>query len=208
MSFVNEVFIAVNEAMFAFGTSLSMHVAEIILALIIIAFGIFVGKFTKYILRWIFEKTRIEVFFKHDVIDTFLTIVKWSVYIFFISIALKQLSIPILSVYLSAALDIVVQLIGSFVIIIVGYAVGVFLKDSVEKIGKKEWKHLGLILFYFTLYISIAYALLLAFSSEPELANNIVLIFSAVVLVLFGWNAAKQQMLKPSKNIFHYTGKK
>ena len=196
MSFINETLFIINEALFTFGANLTTLASEFILALIIIILGIFAGKLTKYILRWFFEKIRIEVFFKHGAIETILTVIKWSVDILFISIALKQIGIPVLSIYLSAVLDIIVQLIGSFVIIIAGYAVGVFLRNSVEKIGRREWQQLGFILYYFTLYISLIFALLLAFNSYPELANNIVLIFSAVILALFGWDVVKQRAIK------------
>jgi hypothetical protein len=159
---------------------------NIITALSLILLGLFFGKFSKWFLKkTVINGLKLELLVKGGIIETFLTSIKWVIYVVFLRQAFTVLQIPILSDFLSTALGIIQGLAASIVILVVGYGVALYLKKSVEKIA--GWQLLGGILFLFVIYISLAVALRSAFGSE-KLANNVILIITAAGAAAIAWN--------------------
>jgi hypothetical protein len=168
------------------GTDAAAAVPDIITALVLIALGLFIGKFSK----WFVKKTllsglKLELWIKKDLTETVLTSIKWVIYVVFLRQAFVVLKIPILSEYLSTVLGIIQGLAASIVILVVGYGVALYLKRGIEKIA--GWQLLGSILFLFILYISLTVAVRSAFGSE-KLASNVILIITAAGASALAWN--------------------
>lgn len=148
-----------------------------ILFLLIILAGVILGKLAKYILKKIINKFEPEKIFPKNIIDLGLTIIKWTVYIIFINIALTRLQIPYLSEFLYKTLSTIPLLVVAFVIIVFGYSVATFLRRITSKI--KDWQNLGIILYFFTIYSSLVISIQLIFLQEKILSISAVLLFTA-----------------------------
>ncbi|MBS3156933.1 hypothetical protein J4442_02040 [Candidatus Woesearchaeota archaeon] len=155
---------------------------NLVIALVIIVIGVLIGKFVKLVLSRILSRLRIERIFKFRSVDVGLTIIKWSVYLFFISFAIKQLKIPYLSDGFIDSLSIIPRSIGAFIVVVAGFLFGKYLKENIMQ-ANKEWALLGDISFYFFLYLSFIISIQLVFFSEEFLINWVSLIFTAFFLL-------------------------
>ena len=63
--------------------------ANLLIAILLVIVGVFLGKIIKFFLRKGLEKIKIEKMIKWGFIELFLTVIKWSIYILFIDFALR-----------------------------------------------------------------------------------------------------------------------
>tara|TARA_Y100000034_G_C6849055_1_gene384983 strand:+ start:474 stop:1025 length:552 start_codon:yes stop_codon:yes gene_type:complete len=151
---------------------------NLLIAVLIIVVGILLGKFFKLILGKIAYKVKLDKLFKYGSVDVALTIVKWSVYIFFVGIAVEQLGFSNLSNSFTNAISIIPKSIGAFIILVVGFAVGSFIQNTVKNTNKKDWNLLGNVSFYFFMYISFILSLQVLFTSDAFLSRWMSILFS------------------------------
>jgi hypothetical protein len=156
---------------------------NLFIGLVIILIGIFIGKFVKLILNRVITKLKLDKIFKFGTLEVGLTIIKWSIYLFFIGFAVEQLGIPYLSTSFANAISIIPKSIGALVILVVGFALGRFFQDTIEQTGKKDWDLLGNISFYFFVYISFILSTHILFVTNQFLVNWISLIFTTFFLL-------------------------
>ena len=155
---------------------------NLLIAVIVLVLGILLGKLVKLILRVVAQRLKLEKIFRFGSIDAFLTIIKWTVYIFFITLAIDQLSIPLLNTSFFDALDIVPKSVGALVIIATGFSLGLFLKKTIIKTEQKDWQPLGEIAFYLFLYLSFIISVQLVFDND-FMVRWIILLFTGFYLL-------------------------
>lgn len=172
---------------------INIFIINLILAAILIIMGIFLGKFIKFILRKIIEKAEVMKTTKKSFINLFLTIIKWSVYILFIILALDQLGIPQLTKWLTSTLVVIPALVGALFLIGIGFAIAVYLRDLIEESKILGWKVLSTILFYFVLYVFIIFALkTVLIGQDKATVNIIILILTAVISAAVAYSHVKK----------------
>jgi hypothetical protein len=158
---------------------LAYHVAPA-LALLLFGWGlgIFVGKITRRMLRRLKvdrclakgEKPVIKIS------DTLSLILKWTVYLIFIQVAVHVLGLPTLVEYMGMLVTFIPRLIGAVLIIIAGYVIADYVRTRITQL-KVAYPHLmASVIFWLTIYIAVAMALPLV-GIDPTLLNNILLIF-------------------------------
>ncbi|MGD2072340.1 MAG: hypothetical protein PVG65_02500 [Candidatus Thorarchaeota archaeon] len=173
--------------------SLEDFLVNLVLAVILVGVGIFLGKFAKFILKKISDKANLSKTIRPGFIDLFLTIIKWSIYILFLSLALTKLGIPQFTNWLSSTLVMVPALVGALILIVVGFAIAVYLKDLVEESKILGWEVLSMIFFYFTIYIFLIFALKSAlYGQNNEFVNYIILILTIVSSSAVAYGYAKK----------------
>jgi hypothetical protein len=183
-----EIIGKVQEKMISWGFNAVDFAPNLVLAFIILIFGIFVGKFVKWTLgKVLINGFKLNSVFRFGFIETSLIAVKWIVYILFFQYALTVLQLPFLSDYLTKGLGIIPQVISSVVIVIIGYAIAVFLKKGLVRTEREPLELLGSILFIFVIYISLTLALISAFASIQDVATNTILIIAALAIAGFVW---------------------
>lgn len=155
---------------------------NLLTSLIIVIVGIFIGKFVKLILSRVFYKLKFEKIFKFGTVEVGLTIIKWAIYLFFISFAIEQLELPYLSNGFLSSLSLIPKSIGALIILVGGFFLGKYLRDNVVQ-ANKEWSLLGHICFYFFLYLAFIISIQLVFTSNVFLVNWISLIFTGFFLL-------------------------
>ena len=101
----------------------NVFIINLVIAVILIIIGIFLGNFVKIILRKVVNKSGIDSGAKKSYIALFLSVISWSIYILFISLALDQLGIPQLTSWLTSILVVIPALVGSLILIIISIAI-------------------------------------------------------------------------------------
>ncbi|PIN77880.1 hypothetical protein COV15_01135 [Candidatus Woesearchaeota archaeon CG10_big_fil_rev_8_21_14_0_10_34_12] len=164
------------------GLTSGEFLANVLVAVVLVIVGIFLGKIIKFGLRKFFERINVDKIVKHSFVELFLMVIKWSIYILFIDIALIQLGIPSFTKWLTTILGVIPALTGALIIISVGFAIAVYLKNVIVESRVEGWNMLSQIFFYFVMYIFMILAFRTAFISlqDKVLANILIVIFTAL----------------------------
>jgi hypothetical protein len=192
MAFHEQIVKSIQQNVTNFGVDTVNLLPNIITAAALILIGLFIGKFSKWLIKKILVSGfKLGTFIKVEIIDTFASIIKWIIYIVFLQSAINSLGIPVISKYLGTSLGIIGGLIGSIVILIVGYALANFLKVKLEATRLENISILSNILFLFTVYASFVIAIqsaLVGFGEEEKLAQNVILVFTGLFGATIAWN--------------------
>ena len=171
---------------------------RIIVAILLIAAGIVVGILARKGLNRLLENSRIKQRTSSGFFDLLIRVIEISVYVIFINIALFQLRIPSLTIWITSVLLIIPGFFGALILIGLGFAVAVYLKSIVEDSQVVGWKALSLILFYFVIYVSLVYALKSALISVDAQVSNLAIM---ILSVIFGIGVIYYHFRKESKEI-------
>ncbi|MBD3247356.1 hypothetical protein GF378_01925 [Candidatus Pacearchaeota archaeon] len=147
-------------------------------ALGIIIIGVLIGKIVDFILRKISEKSELNKHVKRSFIDLTLLIIRWSIYIIAVNIAIKQLGIPIITDYLSMFLITIPTFVGGLLLIVFGFALAFYLKKIIKNSETKGWEFVSQLVFYFTLAVFGIYSMRIALEPIAETARNSIIIIS------------------------------
>ena len=175
--------------------NINTFLINLIFAIILLVIGIVFGKVVRYILKKLIDKIGTERISRKSFIDLLFTVIAWSIYLLFISLALKQLKIPALTTWLTSILLFIPALVSSLILVSIGFAFAVYLRDLIEESEILGWKVLSNLLFYFVLYIFVVYSLKISLISlEPLISNIIILLFT-----LIGGSAVAYSIIKKEK---------
>jgi len=176
------------------GMTVKQLVTNIIYAAVLIAVGIVLGQFVKYILKKIVEKSEFKVS-QRSFISLFISIVKWSIYVLFLNFGLIQLGIPQFTDWLTNILVVIPALVGALLLIGVGFAIASYLKEVVEDSRINGWQVLSEILFIFVNFVFIIFAFKTALISlDTAIVNYLLLIAAgAAALGISLWYAKKKR---------------
>jgi len=165
-----------------------------ILAIILLGVGILLGKFLEKILKRAVERTSIEREIKPSFVNLFISVIKWSIYVIFVNLALTQFHIPALTDWLVSALVIIPALTGAIVLIWVGFAIASYLERAIEESRIHDWEVLSKVFFYFVLYLFLFFAIKMAFvGQDRDFVNTILLIFTVIVGAAVAWWNVKKR---------------
>jgi len=178
---------------FAIG-DINLFLINLVIAIILLGIGIFLGKFVKFVFKKTLEKSGVERTTKKSFIELFLTVIKWSIYLLFLSLALDQLGIPQLTKWLTSILVVIPAIVGALLLISLGFGIAVYLKSLVEESEIEGWKILANIMFYFSIYIFSIFAIKTALiSQDKSTVNMIVLILTAIITAAIAYYHVKKK---------------
>ena len=161
---------------------LNTFFVNLIFASILLLIGLFLGWFVKLGLKKIIKKAELEKTTRKSFINLFLTVIKWSIYLLFISLALDTLGIPQLTSWITSAIRVIPAFVGALILIAVGFGIAVYLRDIIEESKILGWDILSMVFFYFILYVFMVFALKTALSGfEKNVVNTLIIILTAVV---------------------------
>ncbi|MCX6815969.1 MAG: hypothetical protein NT120_03900 [Candidatus Aenigmarchaeota archaeon] len=159
---------------------------SLISAVILLVIGLVVGKVVGRVVKEVLEKVKVD-YYVHEThkpiysfSSIFAVITRWWIYLAFISAALSRdvLGVTQLALWIAEITNFIPKIIGASLILVVGYALGEYIKSHIKKTQTLWGAMVGKILFFFIIYVSIALALpILGLSST--LINNILLIIIA-----------------------------
>ncbi|MBU2522911.1 MAG: hypothetical protein KKE23_01320 [Nanoarchaeota archaeon] len=169
------------------GLTSEVFYANLFIAIVLLVVGIFLGKIVKFALRTLFEKIKLEKIIKRSLIDPFLVLVKWSIYVLFINLAIIQLGIPDITNWLTTILGVLPALTGALVIITVGFGIGSYIKKVVEESKIMEGEMLPQVLFYFVIYVFMVFAFktALILLEDQAIVDILLVVFTAIGGIAF-----------------------
>lgn len=150
-------------------------------ALGIIIIGILIGKIIDFLLRKISEKIDLNKHMKASFIDLTLLVIRWSIYIIAINLAIKQIGIPAVTDYLSVFLIAIPAFVGGLLLIILGFALAFYLKKVIKSYESEGWEFVSQLVFYFVLTIFGIYSLRVALEPITEAARNSIIIIAVTI---------------------------
>ena len=151
-------------------------------AILILIAGVTLGKISTWVLKKLSKKLDFEKSIQSSFIRLIISVIRWSIYVVFINWAIMQIKLPGLTGAVSGALIVVPALVGALILISLGFAVAVYLREVIEDAEVKEWKTISMYLYYFILFVSGVYALNLALVSIPFSIRGWILVFASVII--------------------------
>lgn len=152
-----------------------------VFALLIIIVGVFVGKLVSVGLRKLSQKLELNKRIRGTFIDLFLAVIKWSIYLLFISFGLNQLEIPKLTYFFTNALIIIPSLVGGLILLIIGLVIALYLKEVIKRSEIKSGNLISQIVFFFIIYLFGIYSIRIALISFDEWTTNMIIIVLTIV---------------------------
>jgi len=176
---------------------INQFIFNLILAILLIIIGIFLGKLVKYLIRRLFEKIKADKAVKWSILELILTVIKWSIYLLFIYLALGMLNVPTLTGWLEKALLPIPALVGALILVVVGFIIASYLKEVIEETEVKGREALAKAVFYFVWYVFLVYAVKTALiSQETNIVNTLIMLLTVVVAVAISYTEAKRAVAK------------
>ena len=183
-----------------FGMDSNQLFLNIALAIAILIIGIFLGKIVNFLLAKLFQQFELKRKIRSSFISLFLVVVRWSIYLVFLSLAINRLGIPALAHLLTTVLITIPAFVAALVLISIGFAIAVYLRDVVEDAEVTGWDLISRILFYFVLFVFGVYALRVALIAfDPLTTNAIIVVLTAVIASAMAYIIAKKETRKASQ---------
>ena len=167
-------------------TCFLLFLPKIVSALIILVIGWILGYFIGSLIKKILEKLKLDEYLikgkpSISISGIISTIIKWTIYLAFIWVAVDILEISALSELMrSIVLEFLPGIIWGIVILIAGYAIADYIRVSIERSKIFYSDLISKIVFWLIIYISVGLALP-KFGIDPTLVNNILLILMACI---------------------------
>ncbi len=191
---------ALEEAISAFVNSLSQQLpivlSQVIAAAITVLAGLVVGKIVGRIIREVVVRSKIDEWIssedhvKFKVSHVLDVVSRWVIYFVFLRQAAIFLGIAAVSEFINSIIGVIPNLVEAALLIIVGYAIAVYLKDRIISSKSVYSDLMGKVIFFLIIYLSIALALPFV-GIDASLINNILLVVVGSVglgvAVALGW---------------------
>jgi hypothetical protein len=156
---------------------------NLVSAIILLVIGLVVGKVVGRIVKEVLDKLKVDYYVSEthkpivQISGLFSVVARWWIYLAFIAAALSRevLGITQLAIWISEINAFIPRIIGASLILVVGYALGEYIKGHIKNTKNLWGIMVAKVLFFFIVYVSIALALpVLGISST--LVNNILLV--------------------------------
>lgn len=156
-----------------------------LVSLFLIILGIALGKSISYLLTKLGNGLDMGKKIRPSFLGLIITLIRWSIYLVFLNLALLQLPIQNISSFTTNILLVIPIFIGAIILIVLGFAIGNYLKEVVEESQIHGSKFLSHYLFYFVIFVTGIYALkIILFSFKDSILDYVILV--PVVAFVFG----------------------
>lgn len=164
-----------------FWDAVVIYLPNVVSAIILLAIGLIVGKIAGRVVKQVLDQAKIDSYISENKkpivsVSTMLSlIVKWWVYLAFITAASDVLRIIALADWVATINAFIPRIIGASIIIFAGYALGEYIKEQIKKTETIYANIVGKVTLFFIVYMAVAMALpVLGISAT--LVNSIMLI--------------------------------
>jgi len=153
-------------------------------AVIALLLGFLVGKLGGWLVKQFLMKIKLDQYifekekFKMKLSDIFAVLTRWIIYLLFIMYSANFLGVPQVMTLIGSAIGFLAGVVEASVIIIVGYSIAYYIKDKVMHSKTFYADVVGNVIFFLTLYVSIALALPFI-GIDTQLINWILIIILA-----------------------------
>lgn len=156
---------------------------NLVSALILLVIGLVIGKVVGRVVKEVLDKLKVDYYVSEthkpmiSLSSLFSVVARWWIYLAFVSAALSRdvLGITQLAIWITEITSFIPRIIGASLIVVVGYALGEYIKGHIRSTKTLWGVMVGKMLFFFIIYVSVALALpILGIGSA--LVNNILLV--------------------------------
>lgn len=178
--------VVIEEALITLWANFVSYIPGILAAVIILVIGLIIGKVLGRVVKEILVRTNIDQYFsKKELISIDLSslgsvITRWIIYLVFIQQAAIFLGVEAITTFIGSVISIIPGIIEAVIVILVGYALAIFMKESILSSKSVYADIIGKIVFFLVIYVSIALALPFV-GVNPALINNLLLVFIASI---------------------------
>lgn len=188
----------ISDYLFTPPFNLNQLLINIFVAIILIIIGIILGRAINAGLKRLFQKLELNKKIRGSFVDLFLVVIRWSIYIIFISLGLNRLEVPVVTTYFTNILITIPAFTGALVILALGFAIAIYLRDVIEDAEVTGWDLISKVVFYFVLFIFGVYAIKTALISFDESTTNIIIVIltavvSTTIAYIFSKNMTKRE---------------
>src|SRR3989344_5029203 len=177
------------------GANINTFLLNGLVTLAIIVLGVIIGKFIKFSLKKLSGKLNLDKKIRPSFIILFLLIVEISIYIVFANFAIRRLQISMLTTFVDNVLIVIPAFTTSLVLISIGFALAVYLRDVIEESGISGWKTLSLIIFYFTLFIFGIYSVRIALIPfDQKTVTTLIIILTSILASVIAYILARKEL--------------
>lgn len=182
---------------FVFSADINGILLSSFFAILILLIGIFLGMFVSYLIKRIVKGVDVDDKIRPSFIGLIAVVIKWSIYIGFFSVALKVLNIPVFTSVLTRMLITIPAFVGALILIGVGFAIAVYLRNVVADSKIDGWETLSQYLYYFVLYAFGTYAINLALVMFDQFVKNwIIVALTTIVVAALTYVIVKKELMK------------
>jgi flagellar biosynthesis protein FlhB len=154
---------------------------NILAGMIILIFGIVIAQIFINILRKFIKRNDVDKLINKSALHLFSGVLRWSIYILFLNLALIKLNVPELNSWLIPVLSMIPALVGALILIAIGFFMALYLRDIIEDSKIEEAKMLSKIVFYFIIYVFVIFAFKTAMINQDKSTINIIIIILTAV---------------------------
>jgi hypothetical protein len=168
---------------------------NILIGILIIVLGIVVAQIFTSILRKFIKRNGVDKLVHKSALHLFSTVIRWSIYILFLNLALMKLNLPELTGWLVPILSMIPALVGALILIAAGFFMALYLRDIIEDSRIEEAKILSRIIFYFIIYVFVIFAFKTAMINQDKSTINIIIIILTAISAagITFWYAKKKE---------------
>ena len=166
-----------------FITSAVNYVPNVISAIILLVVGLIVGKIVGRVLKEVLIRIKLDRYLLGEkkipisITNILVVIVKWWIYLAFITAAVSKeiLGVETLANWMATINNFIPNVVGAALVVIVGYVIGEYIKDQINKTKTVYANMVGKVMFFLIMYVSVAIALPIL-GIPATLVNNILLV--------------------------------
>ena len=157
--------VVIEQALMTLWNSFLVILPSIIWAAIALIVGLVIGKVTGWVIKQFLVRVKLDQYvfekekFKLKLSDVFSILGRWVIYLVFIQIAAGILGVATVISLVNSAITFLAGVIEATVIIIIGYSLAYYIKDKVIHAKTFYGDLVGNLIFFLTLYVSVALAL-------------------------------------------------
>jgi len=150
-----------------FATQVVNYIPNVVSAIILLIIGLVVGKIAGRVVKEIIVRSKVERYITEgrrlpiSLGDILSVITRWWIYLAFITAALSKevLGIQTLAEWIATINAFIPNVVGAVLIIVVGYAIGEYVRQQIERSGTLHAGIVARIVYFFILYVAVAMAL-------------------------------------------------
>jgi hypothetical protein len=177
------------------GIDLNNFIINFIFAAIILTIGIFLGKIISIGLKKLSHKFETTKTVRGSFVDLFIAVIRWSVYIIFLTMALNKLEIPTLTNVLTNALVAIPALTGALILIVIGFGIAYYLKKIIENSEITGWRIISQTFFFFILFVFGIFALETALIPlNEQVTTYIVVAITSIITAAIAYLLVKKEL--------------
>jgi hypothetical protein len=156
---------------------------NLIYALILLVAGFFIARLISSAIQKGIAKSGADRKMQKSFLELLVAFIRWSIYILFVNWALNILYVPHITDGITNILVVFPAFVGALLIIILGFAMAVYLRGIIEDSEVEGWQILSLVVFYFVFYTFFIFGFrtMMRTIMTAEIVNNLILYLSLII---------------------------